>query len=644
MDSTGHGTAHPRHLPPVAPRTATAPDAVGAYAADDVSARATAAAAATARVRLLTALRDPHRLAALRATGLLDGGRVDALDRVARLAAAALGAPLAQVNLVTDTAQIPAAACVQAPLDEADWRRPVPLTHSYCQHLVSLAGPLVVEDAPAHPLVRDSAATREAGIGAYLAVPLVTPDAQVLGSVCVVDFAPRDWGAADLAVLVDLAAVASTEIALRASGLAAHDETRAAVARTDRLQRLSDDLATSLTRGQVARLVVTQMVEGIGASGGGVLLRASDGALELLDLVGDGDGDEERRRVARLPADDPSPAGEAARSARPVFVESAEAWDARGYRRRAGGAHADGAASDARAWAALPLVLDDRVLGVLTLGFHEPRALDAGERAFLLAHARQCALALERARLFDAEREARAQAEEASRAKSDFLNVLSHELRSPANAILGHAQLLELGVHGPVTGAQAEALGRIGRSAHLMGALVNDLLNLSRIEQGRLVYDVRDVPVREALELVTGVMRPQVEAKRLALAIAPVPSALVARADPERLQQILINLLTNAIKFTEQGTLTLGAACDGRTVRITMQDTGIGIPPEKLASVFDRFVQVDLSLTRRAGGMGLGLSIARDLARGMDGELAVASTEGEGSVFTLTLPRAADLG
>jgi signal transduction histidine kinase len=619
-------------MPPAA-QAGSASDVVGAYTVDDPAARA-----AAATVRLLAALRDPDRLAALRATGLLDGERVDALDRVARLAAAALGVPLAQVNLVTDTAQIPAAACVQAPREEADWRQPVPLTHSYCQHLVPLGAPLAIDDAPTHPLVRDSAATREAGIGAYLAVPLVTPDAQVLGSVCVVDFVPRSWAAADLAMLVDLAAVASTEIALRASGLAAHDETRAAVARTERLQRLSDDLATSLTRGQVARLVLTQSVEGIGAGGGGVLLRTPDGALELLDVV----GDEVRRRVARLPADDRSPAGEAVRSARPVFVESPAAWGARGYRRRAGGAHADGdvdTAGAAEAWAAIPLVLDDRVLGVLTLGFPEPRVIDESERAFLLAHARQCALALERARLFDAERDARAQAEEASRAKSDFLNVLSHELRSPANAIIGHAQLMELGVHGPVTAAQVEALGRIGRSAHLMSALVNDLLNLSRIEQGRLVYDVRDVAVDEALDLVAGVMRPQVEAKQLALAVASPTSGLVVRADPERLQQILFNLLTNAIKFTEQGTLTLGAASAGDAVRLTVQDTGIGIPADKLSAVFDRFVQVDLSLTRRAGGMGLGLAIARDLARGMDGELAVASTEGEGSVFTLTLPR-----
>ena len=635
MDSALHGTTPPRHVPPVASLTGAAPNVVGAYAVDDPDARAAAAAA-----RLLAALRDPERLAALRATGLLDGERVDGLDRVARLASTALGVPLAQVNLVTDTAQVPAAAYVQAPREEADWRRPVPLTHSYCQHLVSLGAPLTIDDAPTHPLVRDSAATHEAGIGAYLAVPLVTPDAQVLGSVCVVDFAPRSWGATDLAMLVDLAAVASTEIALRASGLAAHDETRAAVARTERLQRLSDDLATSLTRVQVARLVITQMVEGIGASGGGVLLRAPDGALEPLDVVGVGDG--VRHRAARLPADDRSPAGEAARSARPVFVESAAAWEAHGDRRRPGGAHADDPADGTggtQAWAAIPLVLDERVLGVLTLGFPTPRALDEGERAFLLAHARQCALALERARLFDAERDARAQAEEASRAKSDFLNVLSHELRSPANAIIGHAQLMELGVHGPVSAAQVEALGRIGRSAHLMGALVNDLLNLSRIEQGRLVYDVRDVAVAEALELVADVMRPQIEAKRLALTIAPVPPALVVRADPERLQQILINLLTNAIKFTETGALSLGAADAGAQVRLTVQDTGIGIPAEKLSAVFDRFVQVDLSLTRRAGGMGLGLAIARDLARGMDGELAVASTEGEGSVFTLTLPR-----
>ncbi|MDF1505572.1 ATP-binding protein, partial [Roseisolibacter sp. H3M3-2] len=296
---------------------------------------------------------------------------------------------------------------------------------------------------------------------------------------------------------------------------------------------------------------------------------------------------------------------------------------------------------------AIPLLLDGRVLGVVALGWDAPHLLAAGERAFLLAFARHCAFALERARLLDVERDARreaddarAAAEAASRAKSDFVNVLSHELRSPVNAIVGHAQLLEMGVHGPVSERQREALGRIGRSAHLMGALVDDLLELARIEHGQLTFALRDVPAAEAVEAVAEALRPQLEAKALALAVDPGPPGLALRADPGRLQQVLLNLLTNALKFTERGGISVAVREEGETVCVAVRDTGVGIPADRLDSVFDRFVQVDQSLTRRAGGLGLGLAIARDLARGMGGELAVESAPGAGSTFTLSLPRA----
>jgi signal transduction histidine kinase len=284
-------------------------------------------------------------------------------------------------------------------------------------------------------------------------------------------------------------------------------------------------------------------------------------------------------------------------------------------------------------------VLDDRPLGVLALGWDVPHALAAGDRALLLAFARHCAFALERARLLDAERDARAQAEAASRAKTDFVNVLSHELRSPVNAIVGHAQLLEMGVHGPVSDRQHVALERIGRSAHLMGALVDDLLELARIEHGQLTFALRDVPAAEAVEAVAEAVRPQLEAKRLALSVDPGPPGLAVRADPGRLQQILLNLLTNAVKFTERGAVAVRVAAADDAVRVEVRDTGVGIPAARLGVVFDRFVQVDQSLTRRAGGLGLGLAIARDLARGMGGEVTAESREGEGSAFTLSLPR-----
>ncbi|MFL5385395.1 MAG: ATP-binding protein [Longimicrobiaceae bacterium] len=233
----------------------------------------------------------------------------------------------------------------------------------------------------------------------------------------------------------------------------------------------------------------------------------------------------------------------------------------------------------------------------------------------------------------------RAAAEEANRAKSAFLAVMSHELRTPLNAIGGYVQLLEMGIHGPVTEAQREALGRVERSQKHLLRLINDVLNLARIESGRVEFMIEAVDLAALMEEVTPMVEPQLRAKELALGVG-VPPGTVARADREKVQQILINLLSNALKFTPAGgrvRVDAEAAGEG-VVRLAVADTGIGIPAEKQASVFDPFVQVDMSRTRRSEGSGLGLAISRDLARGMGGDLAVESTPGEGSTFTLTLP------
>jgi signal transduction histidine kinase/GAF domain-containing protein len=246
----------------------------------------------------------------------------------------------------------------------------------------------------------------------------------------------------------------------------------------------------------------------------------------------------------------------------------------------------------------------------------------------------------ERARLIEAERAARAAAEEASRAKTHLLSILSHELRTPVNSVLSHAQLIEMGLHGAVTDQQRDALRRIHRSAQHLTALITDLLNLARIEQGRVTYHLHDVNVAEALETLCGLLAPQAAEQQLALQVEPCDPALVARADADRLQQILLNLVGNAIKFTAPGgRITLRASGDDDRVSIAVQDTGRGIPADRIDAIFDRFVQVDPSLTRRAGGLGLGLSISRDLANGMQGDLVAESTPGVGSTFTVTLPR-----
>jgi signal transduction histidine kinase len=240
----------------------------------------------------------------------------------------------------------------------------------------------------------------------------------------------------------------------------------------------------------------------------------------------------------------------------------------------------------------------------------------------------------------DAER-ARRDAEAANRAKSDFLAVMSHELRTPLNAIGGYTELLEMGIHGPITEAQRASLNRIQQSQrHLLG-LINEVLNHTRIEAGGLRYTLEDVALDTALVAASALIMPQLTAKGLAYNLDECAPSPLATADPEKLRQILLNLLTNAIKFTPSGgRISVSCGVKGEAAEIAVADTGIGVPPDKLASIFEPFVQVNQLLTRPHEGVGLGLAISRELARGMGGDLTASSTPGKGSVFTLTLPLA----
>jgi signal transduction histidine kinase len=249
--------------------------------------------------------------------------------------------------------------------------------------------------------------------------------------------------------------------------------------------------------------------------------------------------------------------------------------------------------------------------------------------------------AVERERLLAEAESARTEAELANRAKSEFLAVMSHELRTPLNAISGYAEILELGVHGPLTDAQRLDLSRIQMSQrHLLG-LINGLLNYTRVEAGAVHFAIADVPVAEVLAACHALTSPQAEAAQLTFTVACNDTGLGVRAAAEKLQQIVLNLLTNAIKFTDAGgRIELRGEAAGGNVEITVTDTGRGIPAERLAHIFEPFVQVDARLTRSTGGIGLGLAISRDLARAMNGDLTAESTPGVGSRFMLRMPRA----
>jgi signal transduction histidine kinase len=248
---------------------------------------------------------------------------------------------------------------------------------------------------------------------------------------------------------------------------------------------------------------------------------------------------------------------------------------------------------------------------------------------------------VERSAAESALRAAREQAEAANRAKGDFLAMMSHELRTPLNAIGGYVELMDMELRGPVTREQRQDLHRIQQSQrHLLG-LINQVLNYTRVDTGAVSYDLASVRVGKTLAAAEAFIVPQVRMRRLTYVLTDCDPELCVLADEEKLQQILLNLLTNAIKFTDAGgEIRVSYTGRGGIVDISVRDTGIGIAAEKLASVFEPFVQVDQRLTRANEGVGLGLAISRDLARGMGGDLAAESTPGVGSTFTLTLPAA----
>ena len=248
---------------------------------------------------------------------------------------------------------------------------------------------------------------------------------------------------------------------------------------------------------------------------------------------------------------------------------------------------------------------------------------------------------------------ARAEAEAANRAKSDFLAAMSHELRTPLNAIAGYAQLIELGMYGSVSEPQLAALARIQTAERHLLSLVDDVLNFSKIEAGRVEYDVTSVSLSEMIADVTMMIEPQLTAKGIALDVQ-VAADLRVQCDREKLQQILLNLVANAIKFTTaSGRITIdigrrgdhvqsaqsyvAEAAPGNVIYLRVSDTGVGIVTDKHDDIFEPFVQVR-SLTSSSEGTGLGLAISRNLARGMGGDVRVRSTPGVGSTFTLTLP------
>jgi signal transduction histidine kinase len=218
---------------------------------------------------------------------------------------------------------------------------------------------------------------------------------------------------------------------------------------------------------------------------------------------------------------------------------------------------------------------------------------------------------------------------------------MSHELRTPLNAIAGYSELLKLELRGPITREQREDLDRIDRSQRHLLSLINDVLNFAKIEAGHVAVTTTPMALGAVIESLREFVEPQLREKGLQFSIADDVPEAEACADPDKVRQILINLLSNAIKFTpDGGHIDVGCEETEGAISINVTDDGSGIPDDKLEAIFEPFVQVNRDYASQHQGTGLGLSISRDLARRMGGDLTVESTLGEGSTFTLTLPRA----
>jgi signal transduction histidine kinase/HAMP domain-containing protein len=291
----------------------------------------------------------------------------------------------------------------------------------------------------------------------------------------------------------------------------------------------------------------------------------------------------------------------------------------------------------------IPLISKERILGGMTVSTSQLKMPSSEVLAVSMAIGRQIGVAMENARLYsqsvDYARkmdEARMSADAANQAKSVFLANMSHELRTPLNAIIGFTRIVRRKAEGLLPGRQLENLDKALRSADHLHGLINDVLDIAKIEAGRLdvlvsAFDAASL-CQVCLDTIQPLVRPGVLLRQDIQPLPPVES------DPGKFKQILLNLLSNAAKFTESGSISLIACMETGTLVVQVGDTGIGIPESKLETIFDQFEQVDASTTRRYGGTGLGLSISRKLAVLLDGTLTVQSVLGAGSTFTLRIP------
>jgi len=300
--------------------------------------------------------------------------------------------------------------------------------------------------------------------------------------------------------------------------------------------------------------------------------------------------------------------------------------------------HGHSAEMGFRSALAAPMLRDGIAIGAIALRKPEPGAFTPRQIQILEAFAAQAVIAIENVRLFTEIQEKSRQLEIASQHKSQFLANMSHELRTPLNAIIGYTEMMADGLYGKVSEKAQGVLERVQNNGrHLLG-LINDVLDLSKIEAGQLTLAIEPYSVADMVATVLSATESLARTKGLALGSAVAPGLPTGKGDARRLTQVLLNLVGNAIKFTDSGSVEVRAAQDGDRFELSVVDSGFGIAPADQARIFDEFQQVDNSSTRKKGGTGLGLSISRKIVELHGGRISVESEVGKGSTFKVSIP------
>ncbi|HYX15223.1 MAG TPA: PAS domain S-box protein [Nostoc sp.] len=469
---------------------------------------------------------------------------------------------------------------------------------------------------------------RSLGIRSLMVIP-VRSRGQLFGAISFFTAeSGRHYQQTDLALAEDIARRAAIAI----DNAKLYQESERSVNRTILLQRITAAFSEALTPQQVADVVVNQGITALEATGGSVVLLTEGGTtLKVVQAIGY--PQTLINTWATFPITAPNQIAETVRTGQPIFLENLAAMIAR---------YPDLAdivtVIANNAWASIPLVAEGKVIGALGFSFPIGQIFNEEDRGFMLTLGQQCAQAIARAQLYEAEKTARAQAETANRIKDEFLAVLSHELRTPLNPILGWAKLLRTRKFDEAT--RIRALETIERNAKLQTQLIGDLLDVSRILQGKVRLNLYAVDLKVAIASALETVRLAAEAKSIEIKTVLSPDIGKVLGDGDRLQQVMWNLLSNAVKFTPtEGRVEVRLEQVGLEAQIQVIDTGKGIMLEFLPYVFDYFRQADAKTTRIFGGLGLGLAIVRHLVELHGGTVQAESLgEGQGATFTVRLP------